>query len=101
MLDNPLIQIDEARSELRHYLDSLELDPAHLHWLDNRISSIYDLAPKHRIETHELFAHIETLKRKLEQLENADDHLETLLAEVEAAKTDYFKLAKKTEQETY
>lgn len=95
MLDNALIQVDEASSELRHYLDSLELDPAHLQWLDNRISSIYDLARKHRIETHELFAHIETLKRELEQLENADDHLETLLAEVEAAKTDYFKLAKK------
>lgn len=95
MLDNALIQVDEASSELRHYLDSLELDPAHLQWLDNRISSIYDLARKHRIETHELFAHTETLKRELEQLENADDHLETLLAEVEAAKTDYFKLAKK------
>ncbi|NOQ79962.1 MAG: DNA repair protein RecN [Gammaproteobacteria bacterium] len=95
MLDNALIQVDEASSELRHYLDSLELDPAHLQWLDNRISSIYDLARKHRIETHELFAHTETLKRELEQLENADDRLETLLAEVEAAKTDYFKLAKK------
>ncbi|MCU7798840.1 MAG: DNA repair protein RecN [gamma proteobacterium symbiont of Lucinoma myriamae] len=95
MLNNALIQVDEASSELRHYLDSLELDPSHLQWLDNRISNIYDLARKHRIETHELFAHTETLKRELEQLENADVHLETLLAEVEACKTDYFKLAKK------
>ena len=95
MLNNALIQVDEASSELRHYLDSLELDPEHLQWLDNRISSIYDLARKHRVETHELFAHTETLKKELEQLENADVHLETLLAEVETSKADYFKLAKK------
>ncbi|MCU7938276.1 MAG: DNA repair protein RecN [gamma proteobacterium symbiont of Bathyaustriella thionipta] len=95
MLNNALIQVDEASSELRHYLDSLELNPEQLQWLDNRISSIYDLARKHRVETHELFAHTENLKKELAQLENADVHLETLLAEVEAARADYFKLAKK------
>ena len=95
MLNNAQIQVDEASLELRHYLDSLELDPAHLQWLDERISSIYDMARKHRVETHELFAHSEILNKELEQLENADVHLETLLAEVETAKADYFKLAKK------
>ena len=95
MLNNAQIQVDEASSELRHYLDSLELDPAHLQWLDERISSIYDMARKHRVETHELFAHTEILNKELQQLENADVHLETLLAEVETAKADYFKIAKK------
>ncbi|MCK5648918.1 MAG: DNA repair protein RecN [Gammaproteobacteria bacterium] len=95
MLNNALIQVDEAGSELRHYLDSLELDPEHLQWLDSRISGIYDLARKHRVETHELFGHIETLKTELDHLENADVHLETLHKAVAAAQSKYFKLAKK------
>ena len=95
MLNNALIQVDEASSELRHYLDTLELDPKHLQWLDNRISSIYDLSRKHRVETHELFKHIETLKQELDHLENADVHLESLHKAVVASQSKYFKLAKK------
>ncbi|MCW8933041.1 MAG: DNA repair protein RecN [Gammaproteobacteria bacterium] len=95
MLNNALIQVDEASGELRHYLDSLELDPKHLQWLDNRISGIYDLARKHRVEPHELFTHIETLKGELDHLENADIHLEALHEAVIAAQNKYFKLAKK------
>ncbi len=95
LLSNALIQVDEASSELRHYLDSLELDPEHLKWLDERISSIYDLARKHRVETHELFAHIDTLKKELEHLKNADVHLGSLHEAVTATQKQYFKLAKK------
>jgi len=95
MLNNALIHVDEASSELRHYLDALELDPQRLQWLDQRISNIYDLSRKHQIEADNLFAHSETLKQELEQLEHADTHLENLLEEMEQAQTEYFKLAKK------
>lgn len=99
MLNNALIQIDEAGSELRHYIDSLELDPERLHWLDQRIAGIYDLARKHHIEVDELYAHTKTLNQELQQLENADFHLETLAKEVEASRKDYFILAKKLSKE--
>lgn len=95
LVNNALIQVDEAGSELRHYLDSLELDPQRLQWLDGRISGIYDLARKHRVETQELYTHSDTLQQELAQLENADVHLETLLKEVAATQKKYFKLAKK------
>lgn len=95
MLNNALIHVDEASSELRHYLDSLELDPQRLQWLDQRISSVYDLSRKHQVEADDLFAHIETLKQELEQLEHADSHLEVLLEEVESTQAEYFLLAKK------
>ncbi len=95
MLNNASIQIDESSSELRHYIDSLELDPERLHCLDNRISSLYDLARKHRVETNELFNHSNILKKELEHLENADSHLESLLDEIKTLKKHYFKCAKK------
>lgn len=94
MLNNALIQIDEAGSELRHYLDSLELDPQRLRWLDTRIGNIYDLSRKHRIETASLYSHIEILRTELEHLEHADEHLESLLKEVEINKNKYFSLSK-------
>ncbi len=95
MLNNAFIQIDEAGSELRHYIDSLELDPERLNWLDQRIAGIYDLARKHHIETNELYTHAEILNQELRQLENADSHLETLEKEVEEFRREYFKLAEK------
>lgn len=95
MLNNALIQVDEASSELHHYLNSLEVDPARLQWLETRIGSIHDLSRKHRVETHALYEHIEQLKQALNHLEHADVHLEKLLQEVDSIKNDYFKLAKK------
>ena len=94
MLNNALIQVDEASSELHHYLDSLEVDPQRLQWLETSIGSIHDLSRKHRVETHALYEHIEHLKHELKQLEHADDHLEKLQEEVESIQIDYFKLAK-------
>jgi DNA repair protein RecN (Recombination protein N) len=94
-LNNALIQIDEAGSDLRDYLDALELDPERLQWLNDRISDYYDLCRKHRIETDELFSHAEKLCVELDQIENADSHLEMLQLEVEQYKSDYFKAAEK------
>jgi len=94
MLNNALIQVDEAGSELRHYCDSLEIDPQRLQWLDNRIGSIHDLSRKHRVETHALFAHIESLKNELEQLKHSDEHLEKLFEEAAKYKADYFVLSR-------
>ncbi|MBE9526140.1 MAG: DNA repair protein RecN, partial [Proteobacteria bacterium] len=94
MLTNALIQVDEASSELHHYLDSLEIDPQRLQWVETRIGNIHDYSRKHRIETHKLYAHIEQLKQELDHLEHADDHLEQLLEEVADIQIEYFKLAK-------
>ncbi len=99
LLNNALIQVDEASSELRHYVESLELDPEQLQWLDKRISDLYDLARKHRVEAHKLFAHSATLQQELTQLEHADEHLDSLFNEVNQAKTDYHKQAKQLSQQ--
>ena len=99
MLNNALIQVDEASSELRHYQDALELDPERLEWLDQRISGIYDLSRKHQVEVDSLYRHIATLKQELEQLEHADTHLEILQQEVEQARYDYFAQAEKLTQD--
>lgn len=54
MLDSATIQINEATSELRHYLSALELDPEQLSQVEQRLTDIHSLSRKHRVEQEEL-----------------------------------------------
>lgn len=98
LLDNAAIQLNEASSELRHYVDSLELDPQRLDWLDERISLIHGLARKHQINPEELVELLPTLKQELDLLQNADIRLENLQHEIDAAALAYQKAANKLTQ---
>jgi len=94
LLDNAMIQISEASSELHQYIDSLEMDPQRLSFLDERISSIHNLARKHQVAPDELPTLFEQLEKELDAIENADIHLEQLQHEISQAETDYKKAAK-------
>ncbi len=82
LLDNAMIQLNEASSELHLYVDSLELDPQRLSYLDERISSIHNLARKHQVEPDELPTLLESLQKELDSIENADGHLEKLQQDI-------------------
>ena len=94
LLDNAMIQINEASSELHQYVDNLEMDPQRLSYLDERISSIHNLSRKHQVAPDELPALLEQLEKELDAIENADIHLEQLQHEISQAETDYKKAAK-------
>lgn len=82
LVDSALIQTQEAGRLLRHYLDGLELDPARLGELDQRLAAIHQLARKHRVTPEELLAHHQRLLAELTALEQAQD-LDGLRAEAE------------------
>lgn len=69
LLGNAQIQAEEAANELRHYQDHLEIDPARLDWLENRIADLQDIARKHQLRVEELPAHLLTLQSQLNDLE--------------------------------
>ena len=89
LLDNALIQINEASSELHQYVDSLELDPQRLSYLDERISTIHNLARKHQVDPDELPTLLEKLQVELDSIENADVHLEQLEQEIKVTANTY------------
>jgi DNA repair protein RecN (Recombination protein N) len=93
LLNEAAIQVDEAASRLHHYLDSLELDPARLEWLDRRIGTAHDLARKHRVRPEELPAVRGRLATELGDIENFDTNLTKLEQELAAERTAYAKLA--------
>ncbi len=51
LLTSAQIQVQEAAAQLRDYAESLDLDPARLQWVENRIADIRSLARKYRTRT--------------------------------------------------
>lgn len=95
MLDAASIQIQEATHTLRQYADDIEMDPARLELLEQRIGDIQDMARKHRCKPEEIAATHAELQQELAQLEHADIHLAELEQEVNARQINYLDLANK------
>jgi DNA repair protein RecN (Recombination protein N) len=95
LLDSATIQVREASSELRHYLDGLELDPARLSWIDQRLATIQDLARKHHLAAEELPTLLPRLQQELAKLEQAEVRSDAIRQEVAAALKQYHTLADK------
>lgn len=98
LLDSATIQVREASSDLRHYLDGLELDPDRLGWVDQRMATIQDLARKHRVQAEELHILLPQLQTELTNLKQAEVRSDQIRQEVDAALKQYHTLAKKLSQ---
>jgi DNA repair protein RecN (Recombination protein N) len=88
LLDSALIQIREGAGLLRHYLDSLDADPARQAALEDRLAAVHQLARKHRVLPTELPALHQTMAEEQAQLQRSQD-LEALAHEVNALETHY------------
>lgn len=89
LIQSASIQLREAATELRYYLDHLDLDPQLLSTIEQRLGDIHDLARKHRITPQELPALSEKLLQRLVQLEGAEEALEKLRLDIRTAITEY------------
>lgn len=95
LLNNAQIQIQEALSELRHYADELDLDPARLAQMETRIGDILQLARKHRTTADELVQLLPTLQTELTNLEHADSRLEEIQKQIKKSKDNYITMTDK------
>ncbi len=94
LLGEAAIRIDEAAGQLHQYLDSLELDPERLQWIDQRIAALHDLARKHKVRPEELPGTLAHLETELGDIENRDENLEAIERDLAAARTAYFEIAR-------
>jgi DNA repair protein RecN (Recombination protein N) len=95
MLDGAVIQVQEATHSLRQYADSIELDPAQLERVEQRLSDIHDIARKYRCNPDEINQTKNTLEQELEKLEHAGVHLTELEQQVEKNWASYLEYAQK------
>ena len=72
----------ELQNELAHYADRLELDPARLRELDERITLLQSLKRKYGPKLADVIAFGEEARRKLEALEGRDAELARLNSEL-------------------
>ncbi len=98
MLNNAAIQIQEASSDLRNYLDNIELDPERLAWIEERIGVIHELSRKHQVTSEALPELQNKLSAELLSLNDADQNLDTLEQELQALEKDYHAKAKQLSQ---
>jgi DNA repair protein RecN (Recombination protein N) len=89
LLESARIQADEAAGLLERLADELELDPARLQELEQRLSRLHELARRHRLPIPELAHRHATLAAELEALRGAGERSTALAAEAEAARAEW------------
>ncbi|MEN8217132.1 MAG: DNA repair protein RecN [Pseudomonadota bacterium] len=89
LLENAVIQTQEAVGELRHYLDHLDIDSARLQEVQQEIATLQDIARKHRIRFADLPAHFAQMSQQLSELENYEENASRLEGELAQALQDY------------
>jgi DNA repair protein RecN (Recombination protein N) len=99
LLNEAVVQVDEAASQLHQYLDGLDIDPARLEWLEGRIAALHDLSRKHHVKAEDLPSVLTHLKTELADIEDFDVNLEKLDKDIKDARTAYLKLANEVSRE--
>ena len=92
LLEPARIQLDEAARALRDYRRRLDLDPAELARIEERLAAIHDVARKHRVRPEALPALLAETEARLATLAAAAD-ADALMRTAEHAEADYRSLA--------
>ncbi len=94
-IQNTIIQLSDLEDELRHYLDSCSLDPERLSWIEQRISTLFDIARKHKVGPNELVELQQKLTTEYNQLELSDTRFAELTKKLNQLAEQYHTAADK------
>lgn len=90
-----IIQISDTEDSLRHYLNKVDIDPTRLKWVEDRISTLFDIARKHKINPPELYDLQCRLASELKELESSDHQLTELAKKLSSIEKQYHENADK------
>ena len=85
MLNDALIQVQEATSEVQHLASHIEQDPMLLQEIEQRLGQALQLARKHNVKPEELVVWHQKLKAELTALLDFSESEERLILEEKAA----------------
>ncbi|PMK06276.1 DNA repair protein RecN [Vibrio splendidus] len=83
LLSEAIIQIEETNNELRTYLDSIDVDPGRMAYVEERFSKVMSMSRKHHVLPEELCKHHQDLLQQVEALDCSDEKLDELANDVE------------------
>ncbi len=81
-LETTAIQLEDIAGRVSDYAEGIEADPSGLDAIEQRLALISRLKRKYGDSVAELIAHAESARQKLHDLENADDRLAELDADL-------------------
>ncbi|MDY6468875.1 DNA repair protein RecN [Acinetobacter faecalis] len=87
-LVNAQSELDDATSNLRHFIDKQSFDPERMEELNSKLEVFHRLARKYRTQPETLKEEYEAWQTELEQLHQLEDP-ETLAEQVEASHQDF------------
>ena len=93
MLNEALIQVQEASSEVRNIADHIEQDPEMLKELDERIAKTISLSRKHHVLPNQLWQHHAKLQQELQELLDHSQNEQALIEQERAAHQQCVQLA--------
>lgn len=88
-LNDALIQIEDASQEIKHYYESLELDPQAYTLIEERYSTAVLLAKKHQVAPDKLAVFHQQLLQELQLYSSDETRLIQVNDDIEAAKQKY------------
>jgi DNA repair protein RecN (Recombination protein N) len=89
LLQSGLIQVDEAVRCIEQHIDRFEANPQRLQHIEDELGLIFQLARKHRVDTHQLGEKLQELVLELKQLIAGDQNLEALQQQVDEFAAKY------------
>lgn len=89
LLNNALIQCEEARDEIRIFDHQIEVDPERLAAVESRISDLHQMAKKHHIDVAELCQFQHKLQEDLLQHQASTERHQKLTIEYQKACEEY------------
>lgn len=98
LLQEALIQIQEASSELQILSSNIEQDPALLQDVEDRLSQCINLARKHNVKPEALYQLHQQLKQELTELVDFSESEQTLIEEENKAYRHALKTAERLHQ---
>ena len=89
LLNQAYVVIEEASSELSHYINSFEINPQRLQQVEERLNAIYELARKHKVKPEDLSELHQQMSQELNQLKGQDESLDDLLIQLDEAEQHF------------
>ena len=101
LLQSSMIQVEEAVHEISNHIDRFEANPQRLQQVEERLSAIFQLSRKHRVNGDQLAGTLESLEAELQELKGGGESIETLQEELDKLADKYSaKSAKLSKQRT-
>jgi DNA repair protein RecN (Recombination protein N) len=96
--DEALANLNELGIDLARYMDSLEIDPARLELVENRIEAVRRLCRKYGPNVDDVLAHRRSIGEQIRLLQGAESDSRQLQGQIEAARRTYMDVAGKLSQ---